>query len=266
MQGATHVAHAVGRILDPASLPDDDHGPFAIYAAGNPGRTMAKVGHVFISYSRRDGEYVGRLERHLIEAGLSVWTDSGIDYGSQWPAVIAQHIDSCGAFVPIMSTRSRESEWVQREILYAQENAKPILPLLRGGKRFIELINVQEEAVTDGRLPSTRFIDRLRKLADGPLDSLRGKEGGEPEEATRRRRQRRPVDPSDDDHPRQTPTPVVGRAPLQQSRARPMKSAHVRRIPPGTTPKPDVQLTEGERQLRDMGLEWYYPNDNESQA
>ena len=41
--------------------------------------------HVFISYSHRDDEYVERLKRHLVEAGLSVWTDSGIDYGGQWP-------------------------------------------------------------------------------------------------------------------------------------------------------------------------------------
>jgi TIR domain len=56
------------------------------------GRTIAAVGHVFISYSHLDGEYVGPLERHLVEAGLRVWTDRGIDYGDQWLAVIAKQI------------------------------------------------------------------------------------------------------------------------------------------------------------------------------
>jgi hypothetical protein len=58
-----------------------------------------------------------------------------------------------------------------KEILYAQENNKPILPLLLDGKRFIELIDVQDEPVLDGRLPSTRFIDRLGALAG---DDARG--------------------------------------------------------------------------------------------
>jgi hypothetical protein len=122
-------------------------------------------GHVFISYSHADGNYVERLKRHLEHAGLTVWTDGGIDYGSRWPDVIATHIDDCAAFVPVMSPRSRRSEWVEREILYAQDNNKPILPLLLEGKRILQLINVQDEVVTGGRLPSKKFVDNLRELA-----------------------------------------------------------------------------------------------------
>jgi hypothetical protein len=121
-----------------------------------------------------DGEYVERLKRHLEKAGLTVWTDSGINYGGRWPAVIATQIDDCAAFVAVMSPRPRESEWVQREILYAQENKKPILPLLLEGKRFIELINVQDDPVTNGELPSTGFIDRLRALAGASAPSPHG--------------------------------------------------------------------------------------------
>jgi hypothetical protein len=123
------------------------------------------VAHVFISYSHGDREYVERLKKHLVDAGLSVWTDTGIDYGSRWSATIGTQIDGCAAFVPVMSEHSRGSEWVRKEILYAQENNKPILPLLLNGKRFIELIHVQDDPVTDGRLPSIRFIDGLRALA-----------------------------------------------------------------------------------------------------
>jgi outer membrane protein assembly factor BamB len=122
------------------------------------------AGYVFISYSHDDGEYVDRLKRHLADAGLIVWTDRGIDYGSQWSATIATQLDGCAVFVPVMSPRSRRSAWVRKEILYAQENSKTILPLLLDGSRFLELIDVQDEAVPDGRLPSARFIDRIRTL------------------------------------------------------------------------------------------------------
>jgi hypothetical protein len=94
-----------------------------------PGPTVPAIGtHGFISYSHGDGQYVERLKRQLVEAGLTVWTDGGIGYGSQWPATIATQIDGCAAFVPLTSPRSRDSDSVRKEILYAQENDKPILP------------------------------------------------------------------------------------------------------------------------------------------
>jgi hypothetical protein len=48
--------------------------------------------------------------------------------------------------------------------LLAQENSKTILPLLLDGSRFLELIDVQDDAVTGGRLPSARFINSLCAL------------------------------------------------------------------------------------------------------
>jgi hypothetical protein len=41
------------------------------------------VGHVFISYSRRDADYVARLAAHLERAGVPVFYDSDIGYSDQ---------------------------------------------------------------------------------------------------------------------------------------------------------------------------------------
>jgi hypothetical protein len=120
--------------------------------------------YAFISYSHGDGGYVDRLTKCLEDAGLYVWTDGGIDYGAQWSDVIAKQIDGCAAFVPVMSPRSRGSTWVRREILYAQQRNRPILPLLLEGDRFIELIDIQDELVSGGLLPGSRWIDRVRTL------------------------------------------------------------------------------------------------------
>jgi hypothetical protein len=68
-----------------------------------------------------DGEYAGRLEQHLDENGFYVWTDRGIDFGSQWPDTIARRIDDRLAFIPVMSPRSRKSEWVTRDPLCPRE-------------------------------------------------------------------------------------------------------------------------------------------------
>jgi TIR domain len=71
---------------------------------------LAVGNHVFISYSRNDEAYLSGLVAHLRSAGLIVWHDSGIDYGDQWVAVIQSHIDSCAAFIVVMSPHGRELE------------------------------------------------------------------------------------------------------------------------------------------------------------
>jgi chaperonin GroEL len=122
------------------------------------------TGHVFISYSHKDAPYVVRLVAHLRSAGVDVWTDEGLDYGDQWPLKIERMIDSCQAFVPVMSMNSRDAAWVDREIDLAQELGKPVLPLLLSGRRFLRLRDIQDEDVTDEQMPNARFVQRLRGL------------------------------------------------------------------------------------------------------
>ncbi len=117
--------------------------------------------HIFLSYSHADAAYVNRLKAHLTVHGLEVWTDEGIDYGAQWSAVIEEKIETCRIFVPLMTPESRAAPWVNREIDLAQELDKPILPLLLAGRPFLALRDLQYEDVTDGGMPSDRFVHRL---------------------------------------------------------------------------------------------------------
>ncbi len=136
-------------------------------------RTIAGVsGNIFVSYSHADAEYVGRLKVHLVASGLAVWTDEGIDYGSRWSMVIEKQIETCAVFVPVMTESSREAPWVNREIDLAQELGKPILPLLLSGRRFLSLRDVQDEEVVGGRLPSSRFVQRLDALVGASRRNL----------------------------------------------------------------------------------------------
>ena len=68
------------------------------------------MGHIFISYSRKDNEYAHALAENLQSRGFPVWIDNRIDYGSQWPSEIQKQLDSCDAFVLIMSPHSFASE------------------------------------------------------------------------------------------------------------------------------------------------------------
>src|SRR5882724_1466291 len=85
---------------------------------------------IFISYSSKDKESADQLAELLISAGLSVWIDqSGIDVATSWSAEIFDAIESCKAFIVMLSPASIASKNVAREVALAFEKNKKILPL-----------------------------------------------------------------------------------------------------------------------------------------
>ena len=94
---------------------------------------------IFISYARADRDYVDDLTNHLASHGVDAWIDDNTDHGQRWPKEIRNRIDACAAVVVAMTPASEESEWVEREIVRAQQMDRPVLPLLRGGLPFFEL-------------------------------------------------------------------------------------------------------------------------------
>jgi hypothetical protein len=120
-------------------------------------------GHVFVSYSRSDRVYVDLLAAHLTQQGIPVWYDHALGAGDRWDKIIRDQIDTCAAFVVIMTPDADESDWVAREINQAEHQQKPIFPLLLQGDRFFRLSNLQFEDVTGGLLPRDRYIARLHE-------------------------------------------------------------------------------------------------------
>jgi WD40 repeat protein len=126
-------------------------------------------GHVFISYSQRNRQYVDKLAAHLRHAQIPVWYDYEMVAGDRFASVIQTQIDNAVAVVVVLTPASRESEWVHREISYAIRVSKPILPLLlERCDPHILLVALNEEDVTGGRMPSRRFVDRLLMLTREP--------------------------------------------------------------------------------------------------
>jgi alpha-tubulin suppressor-like RCC1 family protein len=123
------------------------------------------VPFVFISYSHEDRQYVAGLVRRLTSAGLEVWHDDRVDSNKPWPRQLENKIEECGVFVPVMSPRSRESQWVDKEIRYAQRTGKHIKPLLLQGNPFLRLEGPEPPEDVRGKvLPSAAFISELRQL------------------------------------------------------------------------------------------------------
>ena len=85
---------------------------------------------VFITYSRSDLATAERLEGALSAASLAAWRDKKeIRPGDNFPDDIAAAIDSCFAVVWLASAASVQSTWVRRELAYATDARRLIIPV-----------------------------------------------------------------------------------------------------------------------------------------
>ncbi len=110
---------------------------------------------VVISYAREDFAEAERVERTLAAEGLVVFRDvNRVQPGERFPDKVAQAIDSCEAVVWLGSAASLKSKWVERELDYATEAEKPIIPLY---------LNREVREHTPGRLrilfPHVAYVD-----------------------------------------------------------------------------------------------------------
>jgi formylglycine-generating enzyme required for sulfatase activity len=123
------------------------------------------MGHIFISYSHKDTEYAHRLADTLQSEGFNVWIDARLDYGSQWPSEIQKQLDSCDAFILIMTPRAFASDWVQSELQRAKRKLKPIFPLLlEGDEPWLSVESTQYYDVRGQMLPDAKFYSTLEHV------------------------------------------------------------------------------------------------------
>jgi len=110
------------------------------------------VGQVFVSYSRRNKEIVDRIVGEMDRARMDVWIDrEDIKAGNSWRVQIVQAIDTCDAFVLMLSAHSAVSENVQKEINLAQDSKRKTFVLL--------LERIQLPAEIRYQLAGLQFVD-----------------------------------------------------------------------------------------------------------
>lgn len=84
---------------------------------------------IFISYSRKDKEIVKVLCDALHENNISFWLDrNDIPLAAEFPAEIVNAIEHAKIVVLVASKNSKESDFVVREIKYALDKGKTVLP------------------------------------------------------------------------------------------------------------------------------------------
>lgn len=127
---------------------------------------------IFISYSRRDLEFVTRLANDLDEKVAGVWFDkSDIQAGQKWRDEILNGIAGCKAAVLVLSPDSAASKYVQMEVNAALEHGKTIIPILY---RPVELKGWLGELVSETQYIDLRqgsYADNFQTLVDGLLAS-----------------------------------------------------------------------------------------------
>jgi hypothetical protein len=86
---------------------------------------------VFISYSRKDKEFVERLVQALKEKGRDVWIDfEDIPFATDWWEEIQGGIEASESTVFVISPDSLTSQVCGLEVNYALKNNKRLIPLL----------------------------------------------------------------------------------------------------------------------------------------
>jgi hypothetical protein len=139
---------------------------------------MAK--EIFISYSRRDQEFVTRLASDLNGQVAGVWFDQAtIQAGQKWHAEIMEGIHDCKAFILVLSPDAVESRYVREEVNKALELGKTIFPVIyRPGKWTGEFGSLVQEIQTLD-LRSGSYTDNFQKLVDGLIEAGAGKASGD---------------------------------------------------------------------------------------
>ena len=89
------------------------------------------MSHIFISYSRNDITFAGKIVQALAENDLDTWIDwKSIPKGEDWEQEIYRGIEEADAFLFLISPDSVASEMCNKEIAHAVKNGKRILPIV----------------------------------------------------------------------------------------------------------------------------------------
>src|SRR5512134_1774251 len=120
--------------------------------------------YFFISYSREDANLQRRIIAELRGRGINVWVDieNLIPGSPAWEREIERSIRGAAGVIALLSPDSNESEWVRREISFAEQNEKRVFPVLIRG---------DEDDSIPLRLSNHQRVDLRRNFQNG-LDEL----------------------------------------------------------------------------------------------
>ncbi len=127
----------------------------------------------FMSYSREDASYQKRVLNELRQRGIKVWVDTEnlIPGSPTWEREIERAIRSAAGIIVLLSPEANNSEWVRREISFAEQNQKRIFPVLIHGDEDDSIpLRLSAHQRVDLRRNFTAGMDELEKALKEHLD------------------------------------------------------------------------------------------------
>lgn len=147
-------------------------------------RDTGESGQIFLSYSRKDSLIVSRLAKDLSGCGLSAWLDvDAIHAGRVWREEIVTSIETCAAFVLVLSEHSAASENVSKELALAEASDRQIFPILLGSVDIptrmkyqlaeLQFIEIGEDDLDTGMTLLLRGFEEAGLLGDATAATAR---------------------------------------------------------------------------------------------
>ena len=96
--------------------------PFSAYSGENP--------YIFVSYAHVNNDIVFPLIKQLHDKGYRIWYDEGIDPGTEFAKVIAEHLKKAAMMLLFVTPEAVERPFVRREINFAQNKGIPIVSVI----------------------------------------------------------------------------------------------------------------------------------------
>src|SRR5215510_2926293 len=116
--------------------------------------------HFFISYSRADTTKKQNIVKDLRARGINLWVDieNLVPGTPAWEREIERAIRGAAGIIVLLSPESNNSEWVRREISFAEQNDKQVFPVL---------IHGDEDDSIPLRLSNHQWVDLRRNYNNG---------------------------------------------------------------------------------------------------
>jgi hypothetical protein len=124
-------------------------------------------GQVFVSYARVDSSPVSGVVELMRGWGFTIWYDDSISGSEHFNASIQKAIEDCYLLVVCLSEASVQSDWVIKEVMFANQSKKEILPVRMGAlprAHSLKLVLVNHQMLdTD----DANFAERLKAALKG---------------------------------------------------------------------------------------------------
>ncbi len=85
--------------------------------------------YIFVSYAHKDSEWVLPTINALAKSGFRIWYDEGIEFGSEWPSKIGDHLSNASIVFAFITPNSIKSKNCMKEINMADDCNKQIVAI-----------------------------------------------------------------------------------------------------------------------------------------